>query len=320
LPLSPNGWFGVLRSGELRRGQVRPLRAFDRDLVAFRATDGRAAVLDAYCPHLGAHLGHGGRVVGGEVECPFHRWRFDGEGHCVHATGCDHPPRVALHAWPTVEVDGVVFIWYHAGGAAPSWQVPALPDEGVAMSSPLEIRWRVAAHIQEMRENIGDETHFQVIHRWPVRGAGRFEDHGHRATLRFSSFIDLLGRHLDFDAEVELIGPGISHLRVFGWARSRVTMLFLPVDSETSEVRILVCAADLFGLPMSRLLHAWIVRRITAPDVKLESLIWTNKLYLLRPVLLPHERSQRRIREWSRQFYETADRSPALGPPGCADS
>ena len=31
---------------------------------------------------LGAHLGHGGKVEGGCVRCPFHAWRFDEEGRC----------------------------------------------------------------------------------------------------------------------------------------------------------------------------------------------------------------------------------------------
>ncbi len=39
----------------------------------------------AYCPHLGANVAVGGRVVPGEdcVECPFHEWRFRGDtGRC----------------------------------------------------------------------------------------------------------------------------------------------------------------------------------------------------------------------------------------------
>ena len=39
--------------------------------------------MDAYCPHLGAHLGHGGRVEGGAVRCPFHAWLWGGDGRCL---------------------------------------------------------------------------------------------------------------------------------------------------------------------------------------------------------------------------------------------
>ena len=52
--------------------------------VVFRTEKGVASVLDAYCPHLGAHLGIGSRVVGDCIECPFHGWKFRGEdGQCM---------------------------------------------------------------------------------------------------------------------------------------------------------------------------------------------------------------------------------------------
>jgi hypothetical protein len=56
----PISWYAVAYSDELEGGQVLPLSLLGRELVAFRGEDGVAAVLDAYCPHLGAHLGHGG--------------------------------------------------------------------------------------------------------------------------------------------------------------------------------------------------------------------------------------------------------------------
>ena len=49
----------------------------------FRGQDGKAYVVDAYCPHLGANLAVGGRVVGNCIECPFHGWQFRGnDGKC----------------------------------------------------------------------------------------------------------------------------------------------------------------------------------------------------------------------------------------------
>ena len=52
--------------------------------VAFRTEQGKAAILDAYCPHLGAHLAIGGKVVGNCIECPFHGWQFRAQdGQCT---------------------------------------------------------------------------------------------------------------------------------------------------------------------------------------------------------------------------------------------
>ena len=55
----PNCWFHVSYSDELKLGEVKPVHYFGRDLVLFRGEDGKAVCLDAYCPHLGAHLGVG---------------------------------------------------------------------------------------------------------------------------------------------------------------------------------------------------------------------------------------------------------------------
>lgn len=54
-------------------------------MVVFRAKDGKAHALHAYCAHMGAHLGMGGKVVNNQcIQCPFHGWVYDGEtGTCV---------------------------------------------------------------------------------------------------------------------------------------------------------------------------------------------------------------------------------------------
>ena len=83
MPRYPNGWFQVAYSEELPEGGVMPLRYFGRDLVLFRTETGEARVLDAFCPHLGAHLGHGGKVCGQSIRCPFHAWEFNGAGQCL---------------------------------------------------------------------------------------------------------------------------------------------------------------------------------------------------------------------------------------------
>ena len=70
----PNGWIQIAWSWELPPGQVRSLRCLGQEFVLFRGHDGKAHVLDAYCPHLGAHLGVGGTVVGNDIRCFFHGW------------------------------------------------------------------------------------------------------------------------------------------------------------------------------------------------------------------------------------------------------
>ena len=53
-----------------------------RHLVVFRTRSGEARVLDGICPHLGADLAQGA-VQGDDIECPFHKWLFNGETGAV---------------------------------------------------------------------------------------------------------------------------------------------------------------------------------------------------------------------------------------------
>ena len=165
LPI-PNGWFAVEWSRDLIAGEVKRIRYFDRELVLFRTRSGVPRVLDAYCPHLGAHIGEGGRVIGETVRCPFHGWRFDGDGSCVEIPYCKRIPTSArLQAWNVAERNRMIFVWHHAEGKPPSWDVPTMPElDDKEWSEPRFFDLRVAVHMQELAENNCDPVHFQIVH------------------------------------------------------------------------------------------------------------------------------------------------------------
>ncbi len=62
-------------------------------MVAWRAESGQLTVMDAYCEHLGAHLGYGGHVEGEVIQCPFHGWQWNHEGRNVCIPYQDRPNR-----------------------------------------------------------------------------------------------------------------------------------------------------------------------------------------------------------------------------------
>ena len=120
------GWFMVGWSAEFAAGEVRPLRYFGEDLVAYRDESGELHVLSAHCRHLGAHIGHGGKVVGDCVECPFHGWRWGPDGTNRYIPYQPDRPNKALRlrVYPVREQYGCVFVWHQPDGKDPQWEMP----------------------------------------------------------------------------------------------------------------------------------------------------------------------------------------------------
>ena len=166
----PYGWYALEYSDQLAPGEVKPLHYLDRDLVLFRTASGEARVLDAYCPHLGAHLGHGGKVVDDTIACPFHGWRFDGQGVCQEVPYAENmPPRVVdrqvIPSFPTVERSRMIWAWYHPAGADPEFEVEEVPEFDSPGYTDLQTYdWKIDTIVQEAGENGADVAHFMYVH------------------------------------------------------------------------------------------------------------------------------------------------------------
>jgi nitrite reductase/ring-hydroxylating ferredoxin subunit len=119
-PAHPASWYLFGDSRELRRGPVSR-RLLGRLLVAFRTAGGRLVVMDGQCAHLGADLGFGD-VVGETIRCPFHHWRYGGDGVCTAIPGqAEIPPFARLRTYPVVERHGSVFFF---NGREPLFPLP----------------------------------------------------------------------------------------------------------------------------------------------------------------------------------------------------
>jgi phenylpropionate dioxygenase-like ring-hydroxylating dioxygenase large terminal subunit len=161
------GWYWALESSELPAGAVKAIRVQGRDLVAFRTEGGRAAVADAYCPHMGAHLAEG-RVDGEGIRCFFHDWKFDAQdGRCVDVPCLDRAPKSEIKTWPTAEKYGLVWVWT---GDAPTRPVPFVPELGEdEVDSTLAGTFEKNCHPNVMMINAIDEHHFNSVHNLPAR-------------------------------------------------------------------------------------------------------------------------------------------------------
>jgi nitrite reductase/ring-hydroxylating ferredoxin subunit len=116
-------WFPICLSDELETGRVISREFLGGRVLVYRDSDGKAHVMSAYCPHLGADIGVGA-VIGDNVQCPFHHWQFASAGHCVKTAIGDHPPRTArLFKFPTIERLGLVMAF---NGVKPLFDFPDL--------------------------------------------------------------------------------------------------------------------------------------------------------------------------------------------------
>src|SRR5690348_16824094 len=111
-------WLPALLAEELPEPDCAPirLRLLGEDLVAFRTTSGKPAVLDTWCPHRNANLFWGRNEEEG-LRCVYHGWKFNADGACVDMP--NEPPRsrfaekIRQTAYPAVDKGG--FIWVYMG-------------------------------------------------------------------------------------------------------------------------------------------------------------------------------------------------------------
>ena len=76
-----NFWYPVILSEELKDEPVK-VRMLGQNFVTFRDSKGAPKTLSDTCVHRGGSLS-GGVVRGDCIQCPYHGWRFDGEGECI---------------------------------------------------------------------------------------------------------------------------------------------------------------------------------------------------------------------------------------------
>jgi phenylpropionate dioxygenase-like ring-hydroxylating dioxygenase large terminal subunit len=313
----PFGWYAVSLSRDLAAGEVRPLRYFGKDLVLFRTESGEAKLLDAFCPHLGAHLGHGGRVKGEHIACPFHAWEFSGEGVCRHIPYAKAiPPRAdgkqTIHAYPTVERNQVVWAWYHPARSAPTFEVELVPEVGSAEWTDYRLyEWTVDTIIQEAAENAADAAHFLYVHsaRDIPRGEVRLE--GHRRFARYAGQTPDMDEHGNIDQtgtkwresrlETSNNGPGQTLQRFMGLFDTIQLGLVTPIDDESFHLRF--CFIQKRDMNPAQQAMAKVLTDEISRQVEQDIPIWNHKVYQPQPILCDGDGPIAQFRRWFSQFY-----------------
>ena len=303
VPGLPIGWFLIGYESELEAGAVKPLRYFGKDLVLFRTESGEVALLDAFCPHLGAHLGHGGKVKGEEIECPFHAWRFGSDGQCKAVPYAQRLPRKAeVKKWHVRVVAHMILAWHHPERAEPAWDPPAdVPEHDNDEWTEWERKeWTIRAINQEMAENAVDSAHFHYLH--GTTNIPESEAHVDGPIMTVSSPAGMSTPRGQVPGKIESknYGFGIGVVRFTGIVETLNIGCTTPIDDETVVLRFNFKVKKMGGME-TNVGKAFIgeVSRQVEQDIP----IWENKIQLERPLLCDGDGPIGLFRRWSQQFY-----------------
>ncbi len=121
-------WIPAMISDELPKPDCPPvkIKLLGEELLAFRNTEGKVALIDEFCPHRRVSLYFGRNEECG-IRCVYHGWKFDLDGNCVDMPS--EPPssnfkdKVNIKSYPCRERGGV--IWTYMG---PKEFMPELPE------------------------------------------------------------------------------------------------------------------------------------------------------------------------------------------------
>lgn len=346
-PQFATGWFAALQSTEVVAGRVTTFQFMGRELVAFRDASGAVAVLDAVCPHFGAHLGHGGSVENGCIRCPFHGLSFDGAGQCVGGGLYSERGHRNLRSepWTAREAAACIFVWHGPDRGKPAWPMPLEALDWEGWSRPVTNGGRALPHTNLFfpTENIIDMTHFVNVHKWDLHQilvAPHVDDQGiMRARINVtwtagaqseSAWVRRLGKRVTSPFEVELVilEPGVAIAttqltEAQGALSVRSIILITPVSAADCHIRAVMSVLDpapgrvggavrrMLGVGLPEVLAPFFLRMGTA-DFDGDAVIWSHRTHLERPRPLKEDGPIVAYRKWSERFWpEGYERRPA---------
>ncbi|MCA9689864.1 MAG: Rieske 2Fe-2S domain-containing protein [Nannocystaceae bacterium] len=339
-PQYVHDWFSPLRSSDVVAGKITNFEFMGQKLIAFRDNDGKVVVLDALCPHFGAHRGIGGTVVDGCVRCPFHGLHFNSEGECVkgdfvaEARSLRH---VKSPPWSVHEVASSIFVWHGVDRQRPDRPLMiAEPGFFDGWSEPVTNAGRPLrpTNVFFPTENIIDIQHFYAVHHWELHSIEKEPDEdelGHYTAVMNMTWIAgaqspspllrKLGRayRSPFRFDIRVLGPGvalsISKLTPEQGNLELMNIILITPSSPTDcHIRVVSSVKRTIDRPLNRLAKrllgvgledvlARVFLAIATKDFDGDEMIWTNRQFLPNPKPLPDDGPLIGYRKWCERFW-----------------
>jgi phenylpropionate dioxygenase-like ring-hydroxylating dioxygenase large terminal subunit len=160
-------WYMPALASSLRPGQMRREMMLGEPVLLGRMRDGQAFAMRDICPHRGVPLSAGKILAENTVECPYHGWRFRGDGICsvipslVEGQELD-PNKIRVRHYPLREQDGLLWVYIAAKNEPPKSEPTHVP---ISNSRP---RWtetqQFSCDIDHAVIGLMDPAHGPYVH------------------------------------------------------------------------------------------------------------------------------------------------------------
>jgi 3-ketosteroid 9alpha-monooxygenase subunit A len=315
----PTGWFQIGWSAEIPSGQAVPMRYFGKEFVAFRSEAGALSVLDAYCRHLGAHMGYGGKVKKDCVICPYHAWAWDSEGRNAHIPYQDEPTKAKLTKYDVIERHGCIFMWHHPAGGAPreGWELPDLfadlthnvaneDDYYPCYPDAIITRLGEPFHPQLIIDSYADTVHFVYTHSASVPPVlTQMEVVGNRMHTTMSNKSPDTGEFI-YHSRAILGGIGLT-FNLFEGPDMEFRIIFTatPVDDKTTDVRTSYFFKRDPDTPDAIPQKMLAFTKGSEVPYEQDARIWRRQNFFSNPVYAKQDiEGYTALRKWCERFYE----------------
>jgi 3-ketosteroid 9alpha-monooxygenase subunit A len=317
----PRGWFVVADAAKIGGTPVSE-RYFGEDVVLYRGASGKVVMLDAYCPHMGTHLGRnktsnlvlaGKHLDGDCIRCPFHGWRFGPDGKCNEIPHHDGviPEKARVKSWHVIERFGVVLCWHDPEGLAPDLDPPEYPE----WDDPRWVRWQIddlatlPVHPQEILDNNADIRHLTCLHgsntvRWYENEIEGPYLHQRQSSLASDSPLSMS----TFASVVRYVGPGILTSRFYMGDSTEAGMAQIIANTPVEDGVTRLWHASMMKSPKPQIDdEVRAMARAANDQMKAGFMtdfeIWANKRPALQIMQVPSDGPFGKNRIWYSQFY-----------------
>ncbi|MEE2058785.1 Rieske 2Fe-2S domain-containing protein [Rhodococcus artemisiae] len=313
------GWHCLGLSRSFKDGKPHSVEAFGTKLVVWADSNGEIKVLDGYCRHMGGDLSQG-EIKGDSIACPFHDWRWGGNGKCTDIPYARRvPPLARTRAWTTMEKHGQLFVWNDPEGNTPPENVTIPELEQYGTDEWTDWTWHQilieGSNCREIIDNVVDMAHFFYIHyAFPTFFKNVFEGHVAEQYLNTRGRPDKgmatqYGMESKLESYAAYYGPSymINPLKNnYGGYETESVLIncHYPIthDSFMLQYGIIVKKPTGMNAEQTDMLAGKLTEGVGEgflQDVE----IWKNKTKIENPLLCEEDGPVYQLRRWYEQFY-----------------